>query len=38
MRCADFGPTPGRQRKAAISSSSEDGGFIKLLFKNKCLY
>ncbi len=25
MRCADFGPTPGRQRKASISSSRLDG-------------
>src|SRR5712692_7359508 len=28
MRCADFGPTPGRQRSASISSSSAVGDFI----------
>jgi hypothetical protein len=28
MRCADLGPTPGRQRNAAISSSSDEGVFI----------
>src|SRR5574343_1284720 len=25
MRCADLGPTPGKQRKASISESSPDG-------------
>ena len=25
MRCADFGPTPGRQRSASISASRPDG-------------
>src|SRR2546428_3378894 len=28
MRCADFGPTPGRQRSASISSSSAVGDFM----------
>jgi hypothetical protein len=32
MRCADFGPTPGRQRKAAINSSSDDGALKKKTF------
>ena len=28
MRCADFGPTPGRHRKATIKSSRLDGFFM----------
>src|SRR5882724_8599401 len=28
MRCADLGPTPGRQRSASISSSRAVGDFI----------
>ena len=28
MRCADLGPTPGKQRKESISSSSADGVFM----------
>jgi hypothetical protein len=27
MRWADLGPTPGRQRRAAINSSSDEGVF-----------
>ena len=27
MRCADFGPTPGKQRNALISSSRLEGVF-----------
>ena len=30
MRCADFGPTPGRQRSAWISSSRLEGVFMRL--------
>src|SRR5712672_1420717 len=30
MRCADLGPTPGRQRSASISSSRAVGDFISL--------
>src|SRR5262245_28291294 len=29
MRWAVFGPTPGRRRNAAISSSSDEGVFIR---------
>ena len=29
MRCADFGPTPGRQRSASISAAS-DGGYASI--------
>jgi hypothetical protein len=33
MRCADLGPTPGRHRKAAMSSSSDDEVFISFEFE-----